>query len=398
MKILYLVPHVPNATKIRSHFHVQGLVQAGHDVTVATLERSPQDTKNISRLREQGIKVISARLSRLQMIRNALLALPGRLPLQATILWSDSLMESISRHLQTDAPDIIHVEHLRMARYGLPLVKDWPVLWDAVDYLTVLYEQAARSSSSLAQRLISRLEAPRLPAYEHRLTEQFPATIVISNNDLVLFQKNNPVADRIFLSLTGVPVTTPPPEMQNRAPSRLIITGTLNYHPNVASVEYFVKDILPLIRQQQPDIHLQLVGAHPAASIKALETDQIEVTGFVDSITDYLERATLALAPVVYGSGMQIKVLEAFLTGTPLVATSVALRGLNVQHEQEVLVGDTPADFAAAVLRLLSDPDLRARIGAAGRKYIEDNHDLRVTTAHLETLYHRVMSGQSNGS
>lgn len=392
MKILYLVPHVPNPTKIRSHFHIQGLLQAGHDVTVATLERSEQDTKHIKRLREQGVAVIAARLTRWQMARNALLAFPSRLPLQATILWSASLMAAITDHLKTHPPDIIHVEHLRMARYGLRLVEDWSVLWDAVDFLAVLYEQAKHSSSSLTQRLISCIEAPRLPTYERWLTGQFPATIVISNNDLALFQQNNPAADRVSLALTGVPVTTPPPEMQSRAPNTLIITGTLNYHPNVASVEYFVKDILPLINQRQPDIHLQLVGAHPVAAVKALQNDHIEITGFVPSITDYLGRATIALAPVVYGSGMQIKVLEAFLTGTPLIATSVALRGLDVYHEQQVLIADTPADFAAAVLRLLGDVDLRAHIGAAGRKYIEENHDLRVTTANLEKIYQRVMS------
>ncbi len=393
MKILYLVPHVPNPTKIRSHFHVQGLLAAGHDITVVTLERSAQDIKYIKRLQEQGITVISARLTRLHMVRNALLALPSRLPLQAKILWSDSLMAAILQHLKTDPPDIIHVEHLRMAAYGLRLVKDWPLLWDAVDFLAVLYEQAARSSSSLAQRLISRIEAPRLPAYERWLTGQFPATIVISSNDLVLFQTDNPLADRVSLALTGVPVTVAS-EIQNRAARTLIITGTLNYHPNVASVEYFVKEILPLIRQQQPDIHLQLVGAYPTASIKALQNDHIEITGFVDSITDYLEHATIALAPVVYGSGMQIKVLEAFLTGTPLVATSVALRGLDVKHEQQVLVADTPADFAAAVLRLLDDAALCARIGAAGRNYIEENHDLRVTTARLVEIYQQVIAGE----
>jgi polysaccharide biosynthesis protein PslH len=395
MKVLYLVPHVPNPTKIRAHFHVRGLREAGHEVTIATLERSADDARHIERLREQGIAVIAAKLTKPQLALKAASTLLTPLPLQSKLLWSDALMNAIKAHLKLDPPDIIHVEHLRMAQYGLRLASDWPVLWDAVDYLSVLYEQAARSSSSFPLRLISRLEAPRLAAYERWLTGQFPTSIVISSNDLTLFQQNNPFADRVHLALTGVPIT-PLPEAQTRVPNVLIITGTLNYHPNVASVLYFAKEIDPLIRQQQPDVHLQLVGANPVPAIRTLQDDHIEITGFVPSITDYLERATIALAPVVYGSGMQIKVLEAFLTGTPLVATSMALRGLNVQHEEQVLIADTPADFAAAVLRLLHDPELRIRIGAAGRQYVEQNHDLRVTTTRLVEIYQQVAAGRAN--
>src|SRR5262249_46027137 len=106
------------------------------------------------------------------------------------------------------------------------------------------------------------------------------------------------------------------------------------------------------------------------------------------------EKATVALAPIVYGSGMQIKVLEAFLTATPLVATTVALRGLDVKHEEEVLIADTPEDFAGCVIRLLDDADLRARIGQAGRRYIEQNHDLVKTTARLVSIYEEVIAGK----
>ena len=394
MKILYLVPHVPNPTKIRSHFHVQGLLQAGHDVTVATLERSAQDSKHINRLVETGAKVISVKLSRPQMIFNATRLIPTNLPLQSKLLWSEGLMSAITDHLKADPPDIIHVEHLRMAQYGLKLMPQWPVLWDAVDYLTPLYDQAARSSTSLPLRVVSRLEAPRLAAYERWLTSQFPSTIVISNSDLALFQQGNPFAERVHLAHTGIPMLAIP-VAQQRANNILVITGTLNYHPNIASVLYFVNEIFPLIQQQRPAIHLQLVGANPVSAIENLRSPSIEVTGFVPSISEYLTRATIALAPVVYGSGMQIKVLEAFQTATPLVATSVALRGLDVQHEEHVLVTDTADDFAAAVLRLLDDPALGTRLGAAGRQYVEENHDLIKTTQQLVELYGRVIAGES---
>jgi glycosyltransferase involved in cell wall biosynthesis len=386
MDILYLVPHVPNPTKARSHFQIRGLLEAGHRVTVVTLQRSPEDARNIHRLQEKGVHVISARLTRARAALNSLSVLPSRLPLQATFMWSSVLMRALKRHLKDDPPDVIHVEHLRMAHYGLRLVEDWPVVWDAVDHLASLYAQASTASTSLAWRLAAQIEAPRLQAYELWLTGKFPATLVISKKDQELFQQGNPYAERVYVVAPGLPMSHPPGS-PTRATGTLIITGTLDYHPNVTSVLYFVSEVMPLIQRQWPDVRLQLVGARPVRAIRALRSQQIEVTGFVPSLTEYLQKATVALAPVLYASGVQNKVLEAFLTETPLVATSTALRGLDVRHDEHVLVADTPADFADAVLHLLSDPGKRARIAQAGRRYLEQNHDLNVTTQRLVECY-----------
>lgn len=394
MHILYLVPHVPNPTKIRSHFQVRGLLDAGHRVTVVTLNRSEIDSKNIVKLEQSGAKAISVKLSKYQSLWNAFKTLFSANPLQSMFMWSPELMTKIQAVLKSDPPDVIHVEHLRMACYGIQFMKDWPTVWDAVDYLSALYHDGKQFSTNLITRQTFAIEAPRLQVYERRLSTQFPATLVISTKDQALFQENHPQPSQIHYQPQGLPISIPDVTVE-RDSKTLAITGTLNYHPNVASVHYFVRDILPFVQRQIPDIRLQLVGANPDESIQALTNDTIKITGFVPSITEYLHRSTIALAPVSYGSGIQIKVLEAFLTATPLVATSTALRGLDVQHEREVLIADTPTDFANAVLRLLADPALRSRIGEAGRKYVEQNHDLQVTTAHLVEIYQQVIDNLS---
>src|SRR5215204_2644657 len=101
MHILYLVPHVPNPTKIRSHFQIRGLIEAGHRVTIATLNRHPTDTQNIAKLSQSGIKVISVNLSRYQSIWSAFKTLPSNLPLQSQFMWSPKLMKSIHEVLKT---------------------------------------------------------------------------------------------------------------------------------------------------------------------------------------------------------------------------------------------------------------------------------------------------------
>src|SRR5215207_4904911 len=119
MKILYLVPHVPNATKVRSYFQIRGLLEAGHEVTVATLRRGPEDGKHISRLQQMGCQVLCVPLTKPMAALNSLSTLPSALPLQAKFMWSEALMRKIESSLQANPPDIVHVEHLRMAAYGL---------------------------------------------------------------------------------------------------------------------------------------------------------------------------------------------------------------------------------------------------------------------------------------
>jgi polysaccharide biosynthesis protein PslH len=390
MNILYLVPQIPNVTKIRSHFQVRGLTEAGHQVTVATLLRGEDDGKHVRRLQEAGVAVISAPLTRLKAGLNSLSVLPTRLPLQSAYAWSGQLMQAIEAHCAQHPPDIVHVEHLRMARYGLRMARRLPTVWDAVDYLTPLYEQASITSASPLWRIIARLEAARLRHYERWLTGQFPVTLVISRRDLAFFQTDNPHASHVKVAPLGLPIHAID-HSPIRSPNTIVMTGTFNYHPNVASALHFVNEIYPLIRQQRPDVRLQLVGANPTPAIRALHSETIEVTGFVPSIVDYLQQATIALAPVLYGSGMNIKVLEAFLNATPLVATSAAVAGLDVSDGDQLLTADEPAAFAGAVLRLLDDAPLRAKIGQAGRRYIEAHHDIVKTTGHLVEMYREVI-------
>jgi glycosyltransferase involved in cell wall biosynthesis len=338
-----------------------------------------------------GASVLWASLGRREIVLNSLSALLSPFPLQSEYAWSQQLAQAINHFLQESLPDVIHIEHLRMARYGLRFISNWPVIWDAVDYLTALYEQAAHTSISPAWRLISRIEAPRLRVYESFLVSQFPKTLAISKRDCELFQAaNRPCASRVNVALLGMPLQSVP--AVDRSPNTVILTGTLNYDPNVASVLYFVREIFPMVLRALPETKLQLVGANPIPAVQALQSPNIEVTGFVPSVADYLYRATLAVAPVLYGSGIQCKVLEAFAASTPLVASATALRGLDVSHDQEVWIADTPEDFAHAVITLLKDAGKRAALAQAGRCYVEQNHDLRKTTAHLVELYEEVIT------
>jgi glycosyltransferase involved in cell wall biosynthesis len=139
---------------------------------------------------------------------------------------------------------------------------------------------------------------------------------------------------------------------------------------------------------------VQIVGQHPVGQVRDLARKypkRVSVTGTVADLRPYLARATLAVAPILYGAGIQNKVLEAMAMGTPVVSTSRAVSALAVQNECEVLVGDDPETLSQQVIRMLRNPGLRERLGANGRRYVERCHDWDQITRQLEEIYQEVI-------
>jgi glycosyltransferase involved in cell wall biosynthesis len=162
----------------------------------------------------------------------------------------------------------------------------------------------------------------------------------------------------------------------------------MSYHANVTMVLYLANEIMPRIWARKPEVKLWIIGKDPSNKIKSLaRKPAITVTGAVDDLRPYLRSATISVAPVQYGAGIQNKVLEAMACGTPVISTSAAVAALDVQPGQDLLVADDPARFSENVLSLLNDGERQRKIGAAGRRYVEQHHDWDHIAARLEEVY-----------
>lgn len=154
----------------------------------------------------------------------------------------------------------------------------------------------------------------------------------------------------------------------------LIFVGGFSHNPNVDAVLYFCRDILPLIQADKPDVHFTIVGSNPPDEIRDLENEAVTVTGYVPSTTSYLHRSCISVAPLRYGAGMKGKIGEAMAHGVPVVTTSVGAEGMGLQHRKNAMIADSPHDFAAAVLELLSNCNLYATVRENAIRLIEDNY------------------------
>jgi len=199
-------------------------------------------------------------------------------------------------------------------------------------------------------------------------------------------------ADRLRVTVVPNGVDTErftPPRGEQRHADTIVFTGKLSYHANIAAAKYLIEDIMPLVWGGHPDANVVLAGANPVRSIRALarrNPERVRITGYVEDLGAEIGSAVVAAAPIVYGVGIQNKVLEALATATPVVATPAAVRGIPGTPEG-VVVADGPSAFASALVRLLQNPDKASALGAAGRAYVEQHCTWESSVAKLEEVY-----------
>jgi glycosyltransferase involved in cell wall biosynthesis len=156
---------------------------------------------------------------------------------------------------------------------------------------------------------------------------------------------------------------------------------------------HLTQSIMPLVWERRPEVKLWIVGKDPVQEIQALgEHPSVTVTGTVSDIRPYLQQATIAVAPLTYGVGIQNKILEALSCATPVITTPQAISALGVTPGREVLVAQDPRVFAEQILQLLEDPQQQQRIGQAGRLFVETHHKWETITAQLEGTYHELVN------
>lgn len=153
----------------------------------------------------------------------------------------------------------------------------------------------------------------------------------------------------------------------------LLFVGNFEYDANVDAIKYFCRDILPFIRKQMPEVRLKIVGNAPTRDVEELSGGGIEVLGYVPDLKALYRTSDVSIAPLRYGGGLKGKIGEALSFGLPVVSTTVGLEGFGLSHGKEILVGDTPEDFASAVIRLLQDEEFCESVRVNGWRFIKKN-------------------------
>jgi len=397
MNILFVAPYPPSRIRSRSYGFIQKL-RNRHNVTILSQVMTQQEWKDIENLRKQEYEVIAITESKQQSIVRSGIALLSLYPIQAAYARSSRFLQAAQRLCAQRDFDIVHVEHLRGIASMEPLLKERPLVWDAVDCLSSLWKQIAVVGKNEVIRTFSRMECARTEKYEaHLLTSQASISI-ISEVDrdamLALLPKFCPnaiskEATRLIEVLpNGVDTDYFCPTEERYRPYNIVFSGKMSYHANVAAVHYLYRQIMPLIWKERPTATLTIVGSKPPKSIQDLAVDaRVEVTGYVDDMRPYIRRAHITMSPMVYSVGLQNKVLEAMALGTPSVISFQSSRAMSAEPDYDMLVAKSADEFAQKALYLMDDTALRTAISRQGRLYVEKHHNWQMITERLVAMY-----------
>lgn len=405
MRIAYIVPYVPNQIRTRSYNLISHLSELGHEVDVFTIGSNDADRRDAELFRSKCAKVVYYHQPVWRSLANAAGASLSSRPLQSVYSWQPDLLKDFVRMFAQKSGfpyDVIHVEHLRGSLYGLEIKKRFPnqpVIWDSVDCISHLFKQAAAESTDLFGKLITRFELDRTRRMEGFLLNWFDHILVTSAIDrdaLLGLNQNGTKPAPISVVSNGVDQAFfhPNPEIQ-RDIETLVFSGKMSYHANISMVKHLVTDIMPRVWKARPSVRLYIVGKDPSPEVKEFEKNPlIRVTGTVDDIRPFLWRATVAVVPLLYGAGIQNKILEAMATRTPVVTTFKTLAALQVQKGKELLAAQDAEEFAGAVVRLIGDRKLQDTIGDAGASYAFTNHNWLNIAAGLVGIYQQAIESK----
>lgn len=406
MKILFVVPYTPNLVRVRPYQWIRSLVANGHEVILATLFSSPNEEQDIQNLKKICKQVVAFKVPFLRSVINCALALPTLKPLQYVYSWDPRLARELNQIVSrsNEQVDVIHIEHLRGSAYGISLMdfmqrRKWtiPIVWDSVDSITHLFRQSAARSRQRTKRWLTTFELGRTEKLEPYLVDKFDHILVTSSEDRDVFLKL--MEDKEHASNKKITVLPNGVDLEYftfsedviREPATLVVSGKMSYHANVSMTLFLVDQIMPLVWKHRPDVKLWVVGKDPDRVLKSLAKNPlITVTGTVPDLRQYLQRATVAVAPIVYGAGIQNKVLEAMACGTPVVTGPLALRAIDAQPGVDLEEARNPDEYAEKILHLLENEVYRKNMGRAGRSYVESKHNWLFLSKQLISIYQQI--------
>jgi sugar transferase (PEP-CTERM/EpsH1 system associated) len=396
-RILWLCPKLPyplvSGERIR-HFNLIRRLATRHAVHLVSFQERPDDAEFVPVLEKFCEQVVTVPLPRRQPLPQRMLAaMNPRRSFYVHRYTSPTMRHAVESISNRWSYDVVQAENIFMTQYLRDVnQRSRPArIVTLINIESILCERCSRVESHPLKRVYWRLEAAKLASLEHRQLGGMDAVVTMSEHDRGVVQRMVPGA-HVFTVANSVDTEEyqVPPEIERER--SVVFTGSLGYQPNADAVAFFLDEVWHRVRRAVPDGTCQIVGRDPSRALLSRSgTDGVVVTGHVDDVRPYLARAGATIVPLRAGAGTRLKILEAMATGNGIVSTRIGAEGLDVRDGVDLLLADDPAAFAQAVIRVLTDPELRRRLGTSARQRVETRYDWDIATTALEAVYRAVV-------
>jgi glycosyltransferase involved in cell wall biosynthesis len=275
-------------------------------------------------------------------------------------------MERALAQVTRRAPDLVLIEGTAMARFLPCLPPGVPKILDLPDVQSLMARRAFERATPNARGREAR-EAQRALWFEKWAASQCDLCLTVSAEEAAAAQSLLDI-DHAAVVPNGVDIAEFTPREADGNTSQIAFVGRMNYPPNMEAVRHFAERILPLVREAIPQAEFHVIGTDPPKEVTALSSAGVVVHGRVPDVRPHYRDADVVVVPLLHGGGTRLKILEAAACGKAIVATPLAVEGLTFRHGEEIIVAESPAEFAAAVVELMNTPALQARLGRQARE------------------------------
>lgn len=333
--------------------------------------------------------------SKIRLLWDHLRSVVFRRPYTVYSYDSKEYLRRLRERLRGSDYDLVHVDSLDLVRYlteldGLPVV---------CAHHNVESELLLRRAETVDSPLVGaylRLQAGLLEREEDRWCPHVALNVMVSDRDRRTMQARIPEAAFTVVS-NGVDTDAFRPRVSepDDTEAGIVFVGGCTWFPNRDALEYFASDILPSVRRLRPEVEVTWVGRAEEEVRRTYRVDHgIEMTGYVDDIRPYVRDAACYVVPIRVGGGTRLKILDAWALGKAVVSTSQGCEGLEAVDGRNILIRDSASGFTEAVNRVLEDADLRARLGAEGRRTAEEVYSWEVIGEGMNATYRELLASQ----
>jgi glycosyltransferase involved in cell wall biosynthesis len=393
MRVLLITNRVPfpadGGYAIVVHHTIKALTDLGCEVTLFSLNTTKHfvKVKDIKDPLFKNIKFIQYKIDNRVKAKDAFLNLFSDQSYNISRFYDAGCASKLGHLLRSNTFDIVQFEGLQVTPY-LEVVKantTAKLIYRAHNIEHQIWKRLTTKENFFLRKIYFNILSKRLQRFEFKILNSFDALLAISFVD-----------EHFFKSICSVPVYTFPVALNlenynnqfRLSPNKSVgYIGSMDWRPNIEGLEWFLDTVWPSIRQLDSGITFHLAGKNIPKQFQIMGDESFIMEGEVENAAEFISRQHVLIVPLLSGSGMRVKIIEAMALGKCIIATSIAAEGINYHHDKNILIADKADDFYKQILRCFTDKTLITKIGEGARKLVEKNHDNAKLSKSLLKVY-----------
>lgn len=391
MRVLQLCNKPPFPTvdggTIAMHALTRGLIDAGHTVKVVSIEtaKHPFKKDKLSDTYKQETNAeavfIDTKIKPLALLGSFF---KGDLYILKRFV-SDKLKARLIQILQAEKFDVVLLESIYVTPY-IDTVRQYSnakIILRAHNVEHLIWQRMADHTQNFLRSYYLQIMVGQLRRYEQKIFAKPNGVAAISSVDAAVIKELSPEAKVETINLSTEYTPLPNDAVQ---PNTVFHLGSMDWMPNVEGINWLIDEVWPLVIEQNPEAKLYLAGRNMPKFLFDKATDTIIIEGAIDSPTEYIAGKQIMVVPLFSGSGVRVKIIEGMALGKAIVATGIAVEGVDITNGKNILLADSAQNFANAIVGLINHPEAVNDIGKQAAEFISKNYRTNVVIKKLESF------------